>query len=523
MAMMVHAGDYSTEKGWLEAWGFSADPFASRKADEELDLIDKYFAPDRKFDEIKGVYNDAQPTLFFAQRGCGKSAYRLMISSVCLNAPSYLGAPPEQPVVPVSLTDFERAIAAVPQGPEAVLAEHIKAILHSMIEALLETLREKPAVAVVAVHAAPSYVYPALRWYCDTYSQNYSISTHNYGWQQLVDRATGHFRLVLQRLQHAMPDNSLAKLQQEPRRLLAELSAIIKQMGCSGVYVLVDRLDEFAATVDNPEMALQVILPLLSSSKLLEDSGVVFKFFLTEELYREIISHPEHRSKIRMDRWHLPIVITAEDWTIGRLVEVLDLRVWCFHRQLEKFAQISEVPDAAEQLAQEGEACPRNVIIMANYALEHCSRRAEGRPLPVNQGDINYAIDSFAAIPRPQRGVSPTPQAALRSSSLVEQIYVSMRDVQVEIEENDTTVTLKSDDRKVEITLTPIQANLLTYLRDRRGKVCLYDNLIEAGWPDQDPGGVQNSTLTAQIQRLREKVEPWLNIETVRGRGYKLL
>ena len=75
-----------------------------------------------------------------------------------------------------------------------------------------------------------------------------------------------------------------------------------------------------------------------------------------------------------------------------------------------------------------------------------------------------------------------------------------------------------------EITLTPLEFEILWYLCERRGKVVPAEELFEAVWGEKYLNN--NNTVMAHIGRLREKLgEPARNprfIKTVWGVGYKI-
>lgn len=75
-----------------------------------------------------------------------------------------------------------------------------------------------------------------------------------------------------------------------------------------------------------------------------------------------------------------------------------------------------------------------------------------------------------------------------------------------------------------ELSLTPIEFDILWYLCEKHGKVVTSEELFEAVWGEKYLNG--NNTVMAHIARLREKLgEPPRNpkfIKTVWGVGYKI-
>ncbi len=76
---------------------------------------------------------------------------------------------------------------------------------------------------------------------------------------------------------------------------------------------------------------------------------------------------------------------------------------------------------------------------------------------------------------------------------------------------------------KVENRLTQIEYRLWKCLKDRAGGVCEREELVEAGWPGDNPEGVSEEAVDQAISRLRKKLlGSGYDLRTVRGRGYLL-
>lgn len=68
--------------------------------------------------------------------------------------------------------------------------------------------------------------------------------------------------------------------------------------------------------------------------------------------------------------------------------------------------------------------------------------------------------------------------------------------------------------------LPPIEARLVSTLLDRFGKVVSREQLLQQGWPGEQP---RRNVLDVHVLRLRRRLEPLgLSIRTVRKRGYVL-
>ena len=71
------------------------------------------------------------------------------------------------------------------------------------------------------------------------------------------------------------------------------------------------------------------------------------------------------------------------------------------------------------------------------------------------------------------------------------------------------------------LELTALEYRLLLTLATHRGQILSRTQLLESIW---DSGGnfVEDNTLTVYIKRLREKLGDSVNIETIRGLGYRV-
>jgi len=68
------------------------------------------------------------------------------------------------------------------------------------------------------------------------------------------------------------------------RYLLYRLSGVVRTLGLNSVFVLVDRVDEFALTATDASNAFAFIRPLLIDLPTLEQDGIGFKFFLWDAM-----------------------------------------------------------------------------------------------------------------------------------------------------------------------------------------------------------------------------------------------
>ncbi len=87
-------------------------------------------------------------------------------------------------------------------------------------------------------------------------------------------------------------------------------------------------------------------------------------------------------------------------------------------------------------------------------------------------------------------------------------------------------ISINTDEAKVYIndsavTLTALEYRLLMIFANNRGMLLSRQQILDNIW-DIDGNFVEDNTLTVYIKRLREKLGDALNIETVRGMGYRV-
>lgn len=87
-------------------------------------------------------------------------------------------------------------------------------------------------------------------------------------------------------------------------------------------------------------------------------------------------------------------------------------------------------------------------------------------------------------------------------------------------------ISINTDEAKVyvndsAVTLTALEYRLLLIFANNRGMLLSRQQILDNIW-DIDGNFVEDNTLTVYIKRLREKLGDALNIETVRGMGYRV-
>ena len=105
------------------------------------------------------------------------------------------------------------------------------------------------------------------------------------------------------------------------------------------------------------------------------------------------------------------------------------------------------------------------------------------------------------------------------------------RIMSVKIDQNDNVicigqVIIHTDEAKVYVNdsvieLTALEYRLLLIFANNKGVLLSRQQILDKIW-DIDGNFVEDNTLTVYVKRLREKLGEAINIETVRGMGYRV-
>ena len=121
--------------------------------------------------------------------------------------------------------------------------------------------------------------------------------------------------------------------------LLGKLQGVLSAMGCTGMVVIVDRLDEPHLINGSAERMRQVIWPMLDN-KFLKSPGMGFKLLLPLELYRFIEREDEQfNQRARLDKQNL---VPSLEWSGETLYDIASTRV--------KAASVGDPPATLAQL-----------------------------------------------------------------------------------------------------------------------------------------------------------------------------
>jgi len=489
---------------WLKGHGFTENPFALREAGRE-ERLSEYFVEGPYYDEIKGSADDPCTVFVFAARGCGKSAYRVMIQSSCRPDDR------DSPVLAIPYTDFSRVLAESKGDLSQVTVDHhLRAILAAGLTTLLREFVESPQgflrlprkrleifKALMGEHAPlllhSTFLSDRLReWGKETAADLLEEAAE----QELSDALLASISEPLPRFLHTLliePSGPLPDglpLIEHWRALVA----LIRRTSLKAVYVLVDGLDEFSETAIEPQTAVTTfLLPLIANLSLMETHPVAFKFFLPLEVLDTLQENPAVRFD-RLNRHHL-------EWQDDHLVRMLRSRLQAFSGgrifSLDAIADVGVTERIDARLARWACGSPRNLLLLGDTLLAiHCDREGDSQPL-LTEEDLQEVPDRF------KREYGP----------LVPPLSIDEKQQRVLI-----------GGRPIREKLSPLEYELLWYLHQNAGEVKSKDDIYLAVY--QTTEGVSDEAIDSLVFRLRQKIEvdPKRSayLITRRGKGYLL-
>jgi len=490
---------------WLKGHGFTENPFALREASREVRLSE-YFVEGPHYDKVKGSTDDPCTAFVFAARGCGKSAYRVMIERACRPDDR------DSSVLAIPYTDFSRVLAEADGDLVQVTADHHRqAILAAGLTTLLREFVESPQgflklplkrqgilKALMNKHA-PSLLHPTFlsdrlrEWGKEGAADLLEKAPEQELPATLLTLTSEPLRLFLYTLLSApsepLPDDmTLIERWQT-------LVALIRRAGLETIYVLVDGLDEFAETAIGAQAAIKVfLLPLVADLSLMEMPSVAFKFFLPLQVLRMLQKSPAARFD-RLEQYHL-------EWQDDHLLRMLRGRLQAFSKDrvssLDAIADVSVAGRVDAQLVKWACSSPRKLLLLGDILLAiHGDQEGDRQPL-LTEEDLQGVPGHFERVYGP----------------LVPPLSIDEKRQQVLIGE-----------QPVEEKLSPLEYDLLRFLYQNAGEVKSKDDIYLAVY--QTTEGVSNEAIDSLVFRLRKKVEmdpkKPAYLVTQRGRGYRLV
>jgi hypothetical protein len=467
---------------WLTRKGFRANPFQRWNAEHDQDLPN-YFVDIGGFDELLHL---AEPCVIFAPRGCGKTAQRQMLASQCRPFKR------DSPWLDIAYTygGFERALdSAGGEIQQLRPIHHVSALCHLGLIALVD---EASRDSRIQNALADPGIAPRLAAYVARFAPH------------LADAPIAEPSSVL---------DGLGSLE-----LLQGFSLLVKDAGLESCVVLVDGVDEFPPTANDPTQAVALLAPLLGTLSLIECPGLIFRFLLPQELESALRAC----GWFRADRLHMSRIAWKES---NLFLAVIRQRLIHFSRREPPYEDLAQLcrDELAQVINEEittlAGGSPRAVLILANRLLQsHCQQ-----PDPPEL----IALETWRQV--------ESMWLARRDDFVAEESHVTAMDVRPRVARfADYPILCVEEEKhivrlgKYDITskIPPQDYRVLVCLYRHQDKVCIKDLLVEEAWPKAEKQGVTDQAIAASIARLRRVFREYHQdaeyIQTIRGHGYRL-
>lgn len=516
---------------WLASLGFSrGNPFATAEADQERALLPEFFVDVDGYERIKSD----RTVITFAPRGGGKSALRVVLASQA--AP----ISPEATTLVVEYTDFDALIAKQRSGRRPSIDEHIPWLLRAATRALWETVCGTPSpqhsteapVAnrwyrmprMVSVDAPARFrlaqlvrnYYPALLDPTSLY-ERFSVfdPAIAYDWTAFTDAAASrHLRAFLETrpggaeaIAYLLADvNDCPDAPGDPmvtpvERMLSFVR-LAHTMNLSAVHFLVDRIDEYQETADDPGAQADILEPLLAHLPLLEMPGLAFKFFLSQETRDLLFERPT----IRRDRLNDQVVTVQ--WDQGRLKHLLNERL-----EVYSDGQIHDLVELCQETRVEGGHEP-SVRPLGEWIEAEMMQLAQGSPRR-----LLIAVQLLCQAHVRRRGMTGLLEREDWEVARTE----LMRKMPPLLRLHKDSPAVRVGDHEIQLTVQ--QHKILLTLAAALGR-CKREDLVVGVWQVKLGEGITEAAVDQAVGRLRERLgdssEHPVYLETIRKDGFVL-
>lgn len=272
---------------FLANLGFAVDPFESTNAEDEPEL-GSYFVPPPYFPTVMGDPESPKSHVVLAPRGGGKTAQRRMIEVESDQSDTFL-------CVTYDKFDLPKDISL----KKITWAYHMNQICRLVVMGVLIRLDDDPALAErLSPNQKRILKFQVGRFLGDLSSEQFKIAVDSI--KSFADKARDFWNryggplavaiaILMKKagldgvdLPSALVEE--AKRDESLRFHFDQLSEIVRRLGLSSTYVLIDRVDETPITSGDASSSLEFIKPLAYDLPILETPGVAFKFFLWDRI-----------------------------------------------------------------------------------------------------------------------------------------------------------------------------------------------------------------------------------------------
>jgi len=476
---------------FVQAHHFKANPFGTTNAEQEQDHLSSFFVHVPWFDRLVGDTQRPESLLLFAPQGHGKTTHRIEVGRIA-------GDRRVNPALVVHFTDFDVLFEAQQQSPQS--NPYLRLLQQKTLLVLDELIYTAPERGdrLQRDQAMRKRFHALLTMFAPLRAYERGFTRQHPDIAELVTAFEG--------------------MQMGMQLWLRELSGLTQAVGFSSVYVLIDGVDELAATRAVPQTALNLLRPLLDAPGVLQESGFAFKFFLPESVEALMRQH----NVGRLDR----IPLYTLRWTDSELHTMLSRRLVSYSllSETNQIVAVQTLRDLCDDcfdidsaFVEAAQTSPRRLLDLGRRLIEqHCR-----------------AVDD------PEQLIAE--ETARRVLAEVEQVPVSVAAVPPHVPPpapSEPGVPLLFFDQRGDLWLgneklneNPLSKQLricMQYLWDHRHETVRYEDLMHALYGDNlaDRGDPRNST-DKIVRRLRAILEPDksgsnMYIRVQPGTGYEL-
>ena len=359
---------------------------------EDEPLLSSYFVPPPYFATVMGDTAHPHSNVVFAPRGGGKTAQRLMI---------------ELQSETVNFLCITYDLTELP--PEASLDGanwefHISHICRRILLAILVAIEEDRFQVELLDLVQRALLVDLVRKHLGTLSEQEfkwglaAVKTFGDKASDIWRKYGGVIALTISALMAKVGlgaqslegiQGSLALRDDSLRNNFERLVEIVRSLGFTSLYVLVDKVDESSLTRGDARRSFDYVKALLTDLPTLETRGVAFKFFLWDQLAPMLATEGGRPDRIPQVMLH---------WTQDELKQMLSQRLSTYSSGAVTSLNQMLCPDSVVDLdtlaVYMGAVSPRNVIRFAGAVASEATR--VGPVSCISDGAVWSAVSQFA-------------------------------------------------------------------------------------------------------------------------------
>jgi hypothetical protein len=476
---------------FVQAHHFKANPFGTTNAEQEQEHLSSFFVHVPWFDRLVGDTQRPESLLLFAPQGHGKTTHRIEVGRIAGNRRV-------NPALVVHFTDFDVLFEAQQQSPQS--NPYLRLLLQKTLLALDELIYTAPERGDRLQHdqAMRKRFHALLTMFAPLRAYERGFTRQHPDIAELVTAFEG--------------------MQMGMQLWLRELSSLTQAAGFSSVYVLIDGVDELAATRAVPETALNLLRPLLDAPGVLQESGFAFKFFLPESVEALMRQH----NVGRLDR----IPLYTLRWTDSELHTMLSRRLVSYSllSETNQIVAVQTLRDLCDDcfdidsaFVEAAQTSPRRLLDLGRRLIEQHCRAVDDPEQLIAEETARRVLAEVERVPVSVATVPPHVPPPAPSEPGVPLLFFDQR--------GDLWL---GNEKLNENPLSKQLRTCMQYLWDHRHETVRYEDLLHALYGDglMNRGDPRNSA-DKIVRRLRAILEPDKSgsntyIRVQPGTGYEL-